>query len=155
MPHIDKGELDHITGSSWKLAETADGRRLLIVCTYGKYETIGKSSYRYGYQEYASFVPEGVVVYERDMDATTGSEGDKGWSRVASLGDHSLFLGWNYPFFARVVGSSEGQRIIWPNSICFAKGQPSVQVFSLGTSNYIEAPLYNSPRFNVDYQIPI
>lgn len=72
----------------------ANGCRLLLVCTDGRYEEKRKFSLHSYYGEYAylKFVPEGVLVYERDVDTTAGLDGDNRWSPVASLGDHSLYL---------------------------------------------------------------
>ncbi|CAO2173849.1 unnamed protein product [Urochloa humidicola] len=80
------------TERRWKLAESADGRRLLLVCTYGSPDT---SCWR--------FQAQGVHLFERDLDATTGVSdgGGGGWAPVTSLGDYSLFLGVGYPFMAR------------------------------------------------------
>lgn len=58
----------------------ANGHCLLLVCTYGRYEEKKKFSLHSYYGEYAylKFVPEGVLVYERDVDAAAGLDGDNG-----------------------------------------------------------------------------
>nr|TKW12187.1 hypothetical protein SEVIR_5G020900v2 [Setaria viridis] len=42
--HVDRGELQQLQLESWKLAESADGRRLLLVCTYGEMANCSRSS---------------------------------------------------------------------------------------------------------------
>jgi hypothetical protein len=148
-------------GESWKLAESADGRRLLVVCTYGKCRrSLGKGRC---FEYCLGFEAQGVHVYERDVDG----DGDDGWSPVTSLGDNSLFLGANYPFFARVVSqvmSDSECSMVRPNCICFAKGQLfqseecDLEVFDLGAGVYQynqHKLLWSNSRYNSSYQEPI
>jgi hypothetical protein len=93
LPQIGKGDIE-IDGRSCKLAKTANGR-LLLVCTYCRYVERAKLLRLYNYYEestYLKFVPEAVLVYERDVDAAASLSNSR-WSPVASLGDNSLFLG--------------------------------------------------------------
>ncbi|TVU21199.1 hypothetical protein EJB05_30823, partial [Eragrostis curvula] len=100
-PHINgqDDDLDLVYGCLWNLAESADGRRLLLVaCPHNdKFE-------------------DAVYLYERDIDALAGADG-AGWNIVTSLGDHSLFLGANFPFLARVVNHQDDRELLWPNCV--------------------------------------
>ncbi|XP_062200477.1 uncharacterized protein LOC133903149 [Phragmites australis] len=161
-PHVDRDEFTH----HWRLAESADGRRLLIVCIYGKLVECRRFSTYYDHLEYLTFAAEGVRLYERDMDGAAGSDSDEGWSPVTSLGDHSLFLGANYPFFARVdQGSSDSSwHRLRPNCIYFTDNQlhrckdldEDVEVFDLGAEKYpySSMKLFWSDRY-YSYQTPI
>ncbi|CAO2203363.1 unnamed protein product [Urochloa humidicola] len=77
-PRVDVGELE-VQQDSWKLAESADGRRLLLVCTYG--EMVGHRRFsirdRIGFS-CLEFVAHGVRLYERNVDDAGGGGG--GWS---------------------------------------------------------------------------
>ncbi|XP_004971509.1 putative F-box protein At4g17565 [Setaria italica] len=165
-PHIDRGEFEH---EGWKLAESADRRRLLLVWTYGKMVNCRRFKV-YGCFDYLEFVAEGARLCERDVDAAAGlSDGDAGWSPVSSLGDHSLFLGANYPFFARVgnQGTSDSDSVwgmVRPNCICFAKGHlfqsqdVDVEVFDLDAEEYQYNPyklILSNSRHYSSYQEPI
>ncbi|TVU21204.1 hypothetical protein EJB05_30828, partial [Eragrostis curvula] len=95
-PHI----MEHYA-CRWNLAESADGRRLLLVAFL-----------------YHKSVQAAVHLYEMDVDDvvdTGGADGGAGWSLVTSLGDHSLFLGENYPFLARVVNDQDDRELLRPN----------------------------------------
>ncbi|KAF8724389.1 hypothetical protein HU200_021423 [Digitaria exilis] len=141
-PHVDFCEL-RLQWESWKLAESVDGHRLLLACMYGEQVKRRRFNIHSNGDKYLEFVAEGVRLYERDVDAGPGD----GWSPVTCLGDQSLFLGANYPFFARVVddqaSSSDSDRqwrLVRPNCVCFAEGQLfrsweyDVEVFDLGAS---------------------
>ncbi|CAO2192591.1 unnamed protein product [Urochloa humidicola] len=87
----------------WKLAESADGRRLLLVCTYGsRVEYKRHCRHTNTDNSFWRFQAQGVHLFERDLDATAGDSDGDGWAPVTSLGDYSLFLGVSYPFMARV-----------------------------------------------------
>ncbi|KAF0888085.1 hypothetical protein E2562_010794 [Oryza meyeriana var. granulata] len=73
------------------LAETVDGGRLLFACTYGSPCP----------DERMGFYVEGMLLYELDINVA-----HDGWRRITSLGDHSLFLGLNYPFWASTQGKT-------------------------------------------------
>ncbi|CAO2162311.1 unnamed protein product [Urochloa humidicola] len=82
----------------WNLAESADGRRLLLVCTYGNQVEYKRICLRLNtYTHGQRFQAQGVRLFEQDVDG----DGD-GWTPVISLGDYSLFIGASYPFMARV-----------------------------------------------------
>ncbi|CAL4963926.1 unnamed protein product [Urochloa decumbens] len=163
-PHVDVGELE-VQPESWKLAESADGRRLLLVCTYGVMVAQRRFSiFDLNGSSCLEFVAQGVCLYERDVDAAGGG----GWSPVTSLGDHSLFLGASYPFMARAVnnkGSSSDPewRLGGPNCVCFAKGQQfeseyDVEVFDVGAEVNIGNEykfLWSDSRHRYHYQEPI
>ncbi|KAK3164243.1 hypothetical protein QOZ80_1AG0014690 [Eleusine coracana subsp. coracana] len=154
---------------SWRLAESADGRRLLLVCIYAKEIVCRKTN---GYCRdrarftYSAYQVEGVRLYERDVDAATGLSGgvDDGWSAVASLGDNSLFLGPNYPFLAPIdERDSSGYHQLRPNCVCVTHNQLlwretsecDLYMFDLGAegNRYESSKLYSN-RFDT-YQTPM
>lgn len=143
----------------WNLAESADGRRLLLACTYGQ----DVRGYKYCYKqerETVRYEGDGVRLYELDVDAA-GSDGD-GWSRVTSLGDRALFLGANYPFFASVNRESSDEQLLRPNCVCFAVTKlfeyPSedydVVVFDLDDQKHRQVTWCYSSRYHT-FQTPI
>ncbi|TVU21184.1 hypothetical protein EJB05_30808, partial [Eragrostis curvula] len=151
----------------WRLAESADGRRLILVCTYGREINCAKSSgYRRSTFEYTGFQAVGVRLYERDVD-----DADDGWSPVLSLGDHSLFLGANCPFLAPIVNrdsSSDAKcHQLRPNCVCITDNQlfrsqetdTDMEMFDLGEENFEKYPyrsrkLFHSNRYN-SFQTPM
>ncbi|CAO2162310.1 unnamed protein product [Urochloa humidicola] len=157
-PRVDVGELE-VQPESWKLAESADGHRLLLVCTYGvmvkhhRFSILNVNVF-----SYLEFVARGVRLYERRVER---------WSPVTSLGNHSLFLGASYPFMARAVNQEGSSDPEWQlgrtNCVCFAKGQPfetdyDVEVFDVGAEvkcgNGYKF-LWSDSRHRYNYQEPI
>ncbi|TVU21185.1 hypothetical protein EJB05_30809, partial [Eragrostis curvula] len=123
-PHDD--ELDGFE-FRWRLAESADGCRLLLVRIYGNRTDPNPRAYGHRMYLYSdSYHAEGVRLYERDVDDAAGGDG---WSPVVSLGDHSLFPGVNYPFLARVVDRYE-PGAYWvqlrPNCVCVTYNHSSI-----------------------------
>ncbi|OEL36418.1 hypothetical protein BAE44_0002563 [Dichanthelium oligosanthes] len=173
-PHHDRNKYEN----HWDLAESADGRRLLLVCTYGsqvEYKRLcSLNTYfegsRFQAQGVRLFEAQGVRLFELDVHAAAGLAGDDGWTPVASLGDHSLFLGTSYPFMARVVNrgssdSSDCAEQLKANCVCVTTESSlfqeqdleyDMEVFDLGADKYWDHPrkLFSFSRY-CKYQTPM
>ncbi|CAL4976590.1 unnamed protein product [Urochloa decumbens] len=162
-PRHDRHRYEH----RWNLAESADGRHLLLVCTYGnqvEYKRLccNLNTYTHGQR----FQAHGVRLFQRDVG------GDGGWTPVISLGDYSLFVGASYPFMARVGdrhGSSsdcsECTEQVRANCVCVTPESSAFQgndleydmeVFDLGDDSYRYHPrkLFPFSRY-CNYQTPM
>ncbi|CAO2184766.1 unnamed protein product [Urochloa humidicola] len=157
-PRHDRHRYEH----QWKLAESADGRRLLLVCTYGnqvKRLCTHLNTCTHGQR----FQAQGVRVFELDVD------GDDGWTPVISLGDYSLFIGASYPFMARVrdrQGSSwDCSEQVRANCVCVTPERGEfegkdleydMEVFDLGDDSYWYHPRKLLPFSRYcNYQTPM
>nr|CAB3469654.1 unnamed protein product [Digitaria exilis] len=111
-------------GSSWRspresvyqynLAESGDGRRLLAVCTHGKYVKVEKKP---AGATVDLFVAGGMLVKQLDVEANAGGWW---WRPVTGLGgDRALLLGANWPIWATVGRGPPGQ-LLQPNCVYVA-----------------------------------
>ncbi|KAL6606093.1 hypothetical protein ACP70R_041746 [Stipagrostis hirtigluma subsp. patula] len=121
--HVPTPRADY-SGSvyQWNLAESADGRRLLLACTHGRHVGDGEtSSYEFFTQMVKRrfhFHADGVRLHELDVDDAAGTVG---WRRVTGLGDRALFLGANWPLWVSVRRGSPEQ-LVRPNCVYVAPG---------------------------------
>ncbi|KAL6627787.1 hypothetical protein ACP70R_031513 [Stipagrostis hirtigluma subsp. patula] len=126
-PHVEPIDLGD--RYRWNLAESADGQCLLLTAI-----------------RCSSSPGPALRLFERDMDNAVTNPDGGGWRPVASLSDHSLFLGANYPFLARLANrdSSEERELLRPNCVYFTEddlsnslwSDPVVEVFDLGADTY-------------------
>ncbi|KAK1630615.1 hypothetical protein QYE76_004930 [Lolium multiflorum] len=91
---------------AWFLAPTADGKRLMIILTVNKIgianaEVPPDIPYAANGLQLRQYPPVATYVFELDP-LSTARAGDFLWRQVNSLGDHSLFLGLNYPIIANL-----------------------------------------------------
>ena len=99
----------------WNLAESADGRRLVLACTHGRYAWHEKRGRDGSTKTVHWFRGDGVRLHELDVGDAAGRR----WRRVTSLGDRALFLGANWPLWATVGRGPPGQ-IAQPNCVYVA-----------------------------------
>ncbi|RLN11418.1 hypothetical protein C2845_PM09G04590 [Panicum miliaceum] len=102
----------------WNLAESADGRRLILACTHGRYARHEKRGRNDSTKTVHRFRGDGVRLHELDVDDAAGGDGRR-WRRVTSLGDRALFLGANWPLWATVSRGPPGQ-VAQPNCVYVA-----------------------------------
>ncbi|OEL36782.1 hypothetical protein BAE44_0002195 [Dichanthelium oligosanthes] len=102
----------------WNLAESADGRLLLVTCTHGSYaehEKPGRDSTKTVYR----FHGDGVRLHELDIDSAAADSDGDGWRRVTGLGGRALFLGANWPLWTNLGRGPPGQ-VVQPNCVYVA-----------------------------------
>ncbi|CAO2192760.1 unnamed protein product [Urochloa humidicola] len=97
-PRHDRRRYEH----RWNLAESADGRRLLLVCTYGnqvQYKRLCThlNTYTHGQR----FQAQGVRLFERDVDGD-----NDGWTPVITLGEYSSSERATHSWLASVTGKA-------------------------------------------------
>lgn len=88
---------DEYSVGLYYLAEIADGDRLLVACTFCVRSTYCRRAYGFRYETVEGFVEKGMLLFETDVADDPDDGGVYRWRRVTSLGNHSLFLGANYP----------------------------------------------------------
>ena len=94
---------------AWFLARSADGKRLMIIRTVycievPRGEQPPDVPYRVNGLNLRCYPPAASYVFEQDP-CSAGPAGVIVWRQVNSLGDHSLFLGLNYPISHNLKGS--------------------------------------------------
>jgi hypothetical protein len=99
----------------WNLAESADGRRLILACTHGRYANHEKRGRNVSTRTVNRFHGDGVRLHELDVGDAAGGDGRR-WRRVTSLGGRALFLGANWPLWATVTRGPPGQ-VVQPNCV--------------------------------------
>ncbi|KAK1609790.1 hypothetical protein QYE76_033463 [Lolium multiflorum] len=94
---------------AWFLAPTADGKRLMIILTVNNIgianaEVPHDIPYAANGLQLRQYPPVATYVFEQDPISlfVAARAGDFHWRQVNSLGDHSLFLGLNYPIIANL-----------------------------------------------------
>ncbi|KAK1667973.1 hypothetical protein QYE76_056132 [Lolium multiflorum] len=94
---------------AWFLAPTADGKRLMIILTVNNIgianaEVPPDIPYAANGLQLRQYPPVATYVFEQDPISlfVAARAGDFHWRQVNSLGDHSLFLGLNYPIIANL-----------------------------------------------------
>ncbi|KAK1650396.1 hypothetical protein QYE76_068201 [Lolium multiflorum] len=94
---------------AWFLAPTADGKRLMIILTVNNIgianaEVPHDIPYAANGLQLRQYPPVATYVFEQDPISLfiAARAGDFHWRQVNSLGDHSLFLGLNYPIIANL-----------------------------------------------------
>jgi hypothetical protein len=94
---------------AWFLAPSADGKRLMIILTVNKIgianaEVPPDIPYAANGLQLRQYPPVATYVFEQDPISlfVAARAGDFHWRQVNSLGDHSLFLGLNYPIIANL-----------------------------------------------------
>ena len=94
---------------AWFLARSADGKRLMIIRTVycievPRGEQPRDVPYLVNGLNLRCYPPAASYVFEQDP-CSAGPAGVIVWRQVNSLGDHSLFLGLNYPIIHNLKGS--------------------------------------------------
>ena len=79
----------------WFIARSADGGHLMLIRTYQIDQTITSNHMQYNAWGVRDIDGYGCFVFEKDPSSV--GPGVFNWRRVYSLGNHSLFLGLNYP----------------------------------------------------------
>ncbi|KAK1627117.1 hypothetical protein QYE76_001432 [Lolium multiflorum] len=94
---------------AWFLAPSADGKRLMIILTVNNIgianaEVPPDIPYAANGLQLRQYPPVATYVFEQDPISlfVAARAGDFHWRQVNSLGDHSLFLGLNYPIIANL-----------------------------------------------------
>ncbi|KAK1668215.1 hypothetical protein QYE76_056374 [Lolium multiflorum] len=94
---------------AWFLAPSADGKRLMIILTVNNIgianaEVPHDIPYAANGLQLRQYPPVATYVFEQDPISLfiAARAGDFHWRQVNSLGDHSLFLGLNYPIIANL-----------------------------------------------------
>ncbi|KAK1694889.1 hypothetical protein QYE76_011586 [Lolium multiflorum] len=94
---------------AWFLAPSADGKRLMIILTVNNIgianaEVPHDIPYAANGLQLRQYPPVATYVFEQDPISlfVAARAGDFHWRQVNSLGDHSLFLGLNYPIIANL-----------------------------------------------------
>ncbi|XP_039841569.1 translation initiation factor IF-2-like [Panicum virgatum] len=106
----------------WNLAESADGRRLVLACTHGRYAWHEKRGRDGSTKTVHRFHGDGVRLHELDVDDdAAGGDGRRRWRPVTSLGGRALFLGANWPLWAAVtVSRGPPGQVARPNCVYVA-----------------------------------
>ena len=79
----------------WFIARSADGGHLMLIRTYKIDKTITSTHMQYNAWGIHDIDGYGCFVFEKDPSSV--GPGVFNWSQVYSLGNHSMFLGLNYP----------------------------------------------------------
>jgi hypothetical protein len=90
----------------WFIARSADGGHLMLICTYQIDQTISSNHMQYNAWGVRDIDGYGCFVFEKDPSSV--GPGVFNWRRVYSLGNHSMFLGLNYPIIQPIIDHITG-----------------------------------------------
>ena len=90
----------------WFIARSADGGHLMLIRTYQIDQTITSNHMQYNAWGVRDIDGYGCFVFEKDPSSV--GPGVFNWRRVYSLGNHSLFLGLNYPIIQPIIDHITG-----------------------------------------------
>ena len=90
----------------WFIARSADGGHLMLIRTYQIDQIITSNHMQYNAWGVRDIDGYGCFVFEKDPSSV--GPGVFNWRRVYSLGNHSLFLGLNYPIIQPIIDHITG-----------------------------------------------
>ena len=88
------------------MTRSADGGHLMLICVYQIDQTITSNHMQYNAWGVRDIDGYGCFVFEKDPSSV--GPGVFNWRRVYSLGNHSLFLGLNYPIIQPIIDHITG-----------------------------------------------